>query len=172
MSEPRAWLYIGRHFSSIDGKDFYQMIDGPMLGPDKTWLVEKSAYDGMKADRDRLGEKIQGYLGNIHQLNIERDALRAELEQWKKKVEYMAEVHESQRYMIKAAEAEIERLKNDSNALAQINATNEQAAYKLKLTADFYRSKLLKIANSPYSKGHLTCQRIARQALGGSKDEC
>lgn len=80
MSKPREYMWVGQ-FISRDVA--YSIIDPHPDFVDKTYLVEKSAYDGV----------LQ------------------ELEAWKTKCQHMGEVHDSQRFMIASAVQERDECK-------------------------------------------------------------
>lgn len=75
--QPREWLYVGNFISQQGSK--YTMLNGPDIGPDKVWLVEKSAFDKVVAERDALRDDCQKFMAGVIKVGQERDKLREAL---------------------------------------------------------------------------------------------
>lgn len=118
--EPREWLYVGNFISQSGEK--YTILNGPDIGSNKIWLVEKSAYLQAIKERDEWKNEYQNLCKFATQFEEQRDEWRSKALDCEKHPVVIALTKERDEL-----QAEIEKLNEKLAGYRETDRTRDEA---------------------------------------------
>ena len=136
------WLYVGKTITQF--KNVYAILEPFPHFPDKTWLVEESAYLAMKQERDELKGQLERLRAEHHVvvkagqgLREERDELKAENERLRAAIQNMQQQEHSTIKILKQHVEDYKTAISEMRAkLTKAKAALKSARYGLELAQD------------------------------------